>query len=46
MTNPNFADEDDKPLDPAMERLRRRMVRLLVISSSVIIAGTLKRVVG
>lgn len=39
MTNPNFADEEDKPLDPAMEKLRRRMVRLLVISSSVIIVG-------
>ena len=39
MTNPNFADEDEKPLDPAMEKLRRKMVRLLVISSSVIILG-------
>lgn len=39
MTNPNFADEDEKPLDPAMEKLRRKMVRLLVISSSVIIVG-------
>ena len=39
MTNPNFADDDEKPLDPAMEKLRRRMVRLLIISSSVIIIG-------
>jgi hypothetical protein len=39
MTNPNFADEEEKPLDPAMEKIRRKMVRLLVISSSVIIIG-------
>ena len=39
MTNPNFADEEEKPLDPAMEKVRRKMVRLLIISSSVIIIG-------
>jgi len=39
MTNPNFADDEEKPLDPAMEKIRRKMVRLLVISSSVIIVG-------
>lgn len=39
MTNPNFADEEEKPLDPAMEKIRRKMVRLLVVSSSVIILG-------
>jgi hypothetical protein len=39
MTNPNFTDEEEKPLDPAMEKIRRKMVRLLVISSSVIIIG-------
>lgn len=39
MTNPNFADEEEKPLDPALEKIRRKMVRLLVISSSVIIVG-------
>jgi hypothetical protein len=39
MTNPNFADDEEKPLDPAMEKIRRKMVRLLVISSSVIIIG-------
>lgn len=39
MTNPNLADEDEKPLDPAMEKVRRKMVRLLVISSSVIVIG-------
>jgi hypothetical protein len=39
MTNPNFADDEEKPLDPAMEKIRRKMVRLLVISSSVIVVG-------
>lgn len=39
MTNPNFTDEQEAPLDPAFEKVRRKMVRLLVISSSVIIVG-------
>ncbi|MDB5525831.1 MAG: hypothetical protein JWM58_3594 [Rhizobium sp.] len=39
MTNPNFADDEEKPLDPAVEKIRRRMVRLLFISSSVIVLG-------
>ncbi|MFM2280027.1 MAG: hypothetical protein RLZZ444_2258 [Pseudomonadota bacterium] len=38
MSNPNFADEEEeKPLDPAMEKVRRKMVRLLFISSSAIV---------
>ena len=37
MTNPNFPEEEEKPLDPAVEKIRRRMVRLLFISSSVIV---------
>jgi hypothetical protein len=39
MANPNFADEQEAPLDPAFEKVRRKMIRLLVISSSVIILG-------
>ena len=39
MTNPNFADEKEAPLDPAFEKVRKKMVRLLIISSSVIILG-------
>jgi hypothetical protein len=39
MTNPNLADEQEAPLDPAFEKVRRKMVRLLIISSSVIILG-------
>ncbi|MCB1446389.1 MAG: hypothetical protein KDJ87_11520 [Rhizobiaceae bacterium] len=45
MTNPNFADEE-APLDPAFEKVRRKMVRLLVISSSVIILGLMAVVVS
>ncbi|MBL0372392.1 hypothetical protein JJB09_10165 [Rhizobium sp. KVB221] len=37
MTNPNIQEEEDKPLDPAMENVRRKMVRLLFISSSAIV---------
>ena len=32
-------DPDEKPLDPAMERVRRKMVRLLVISIGIMMAG-------
>lgn len=32
-------EEDEKPLDPAMERVRRKMVRLLVISIGIMMAG-------
>ena len=39
MTNPNFPDEEEKPLDPAVEKIRRKMVRLLFISSSVIVVA-------
>lgn len=39
MTNPNFTDEPEAPLDPAFEKVRRKMIRLLIISSSVIILG-------
>jgi hypothetical protein len=46
MTNPNFADEQEAPLDPAFEKVRRKMVRLLVISSSVIILGLMAVVVS
>jgi hypothetical protein len=39
MNNPNFAEDEEKPLDPALEIVRRKMVRLLIVSSSVIIIG-------
>lgn len=39
MTNPNFPEDEEKPLDPAVEKIRRKMVRLLFISSSVIVVA-------
>lgn len=33
--------EDEKPLDPAAERLRRKMVRLLVVSVGIMIVGVM-----
>jgi len=32
-------NDDDKPLDPAVEQLRRKMVRLLVISIGIMMVG-------
>jgi steroid delta-isomerase len=32
MTNPNFDDEDDKPLDPAVAQVERRVRRLMLIA--------------
>jgi len=46
MTNPNFPDDEDKPLDPTLEKIRRKMVRLLVISGSVIVLGLMAVVVA
>lgn len=39
MTNTNFEDEDEKPLDPVMEKVRRKMVRLQIISASTIVVS-------
>lgn len=33
------AEEDEKPLDPAMEKVRRKMIRLLGVSIGVMMAG-------
>ena len=46
MTNPNFADEQEAPLDPAFEKVRRKMVRLLIVSASVIVLGLMAVVVS
>ncbi|MCB1456478.1 MAG: fimbrial protein [Nitratireductor sp.] len=37
--NAREAIEEEKPLDPATERVRRKMVRLLVVSISVMMVG-------
>ena len=34
-----FKEEDEKPLDPAMEKVRRKMVRLLGVSIAVMLVG-------
>jgi hypothetical protein len=34
-----YDDEDEKPLDPAAERLRRKMVRLLFVSGGIMLLG-------
>jgi hypothetical protein len=39
MSNAALDDEPEKPLDPAMEKVRRKMIRLLAISISVMMAG-------
>jgi hypothetical protein len=33
------SEEDEKPLDPAMEKVRRKMIRLLGVSIGVMMAG-------
>ena len=37
MSNNDNADDFDKPLDPVMEKVRRKMVRLQLISASVMV---------
>lgn len=39
MPKPNVKLEDEAPLDPAMERVRRRLGRLLVISIGTMMIG-------
>ncbi len=38
MTN-TFENAEDKPLDPEVENIRRRMIRLLVISIGIMVVG-------
>lgn len=46
MTNPNFPDdEDEAPLDPAIERVRQRMLRLQLVSAGIMVIG-LMAVIG
>jgi hypothetical protein len=41
MNNAVTNEDEDKPLDPAMEKVRRKMVRLLVISIGIMMAGVM-----
>lgn len=46
MTSPNFDDEnEEKPLDPAVERVRRKLVRFIVINLGLLFVA-LMAVVG
>lgn len=48
MQDPNIEKEEDKPLDPVMEKVRRKMVRLLGISLGIMfiaVMGVLAAVV-
>jgi hypothetical protein len=37
--NANTTDAEDKPLDPAVERVRRRMMRLMAVSVVIMMTG-------
>jgi hypothetical protein len=39
MNRTAFDEQDEKPLDPAMERVRRKMVRLLAVSIGIMMTG-------
>lgn len=39
MTQPTIHDEDEKPLDPAVEKVRRKLVRFVVINLGLLFAA-------
>lgn len=39
MTSLKPDDQDEKPLDPAMEKVRRKMVRLMIVSGAVMVVS-------
>lgn len=41
MSKVEFEDAEDKPLDPEMEKVRRKMIRLLVVSIGVMFLGVM-----
>lgn len=41
MQDPKIENEDEKPLDPEMEKVRRKMVRLLGISLGIMFIGVM-----
>ena len=41
MQNPDIENNDEKPLDPTMEKVRRKMVRLLGVSLGVMFIGVM-----
>jgi hypothetical protein len=41
-----FDDIEDKPLDPAIERIRRRMMRLMLVSVGIMVIGIMAVLYG
>ncbi|HEY0120714.1 MAG TPA: hypothetical protein VGC14_02945 [Rhizobium sp.] len=39
MTNLELDDQEEKPLDPALENVRRKMVRLQIVSAAVMVVS-------
>lgn len=39
MENQQFDNEEDKPLDPVLEKVRKKMLRLLAVSLGIMFAG-------
>ncbi|MDF1779241.1 MAG: hypothetical protein P1V13_24775 [Rhizobiaceae bacterium] len=46
MANVELDQEEDKPLDPEMEKVRRKMVRLLGISIAIMLVGVMAVLAG
>lgn len=46
MSNAELDHEEDKPLDPEMEKVRRKMVRLLAVSLGIMFLGVMAVLVG
>ncbi|MEM9104215.1 MAG: hypothetical protein AAGC96_01060 [Pseudomonadota bacterium] len=46
MSNVELDQEEEKPLDPEMEKVRRKMVRLLVVSIGIMILGVMAVLAG
>lgn len=46
MSNIELDNEEEKPLDPEMEKVRRKMVRLLAVSLGIMFLGVMAVLVG
>lgn len=46
MSNTELENEEEKPLDPEMERVRRKMVRLLAVSLGIMFLGVMAVLAG
>lgn len=46
MQNEPYDNEDDKPLDPVLEKVRKKMIRLLAVSLGIMFAGIMALLVA